>query len=109
VLLSHGALPALAATPVSPSVTNDPTAEQKLFELANQARVRTVLAPLHADDGLTEAAREHAAAIAERQQLSHQLPGEAPLAQRLATSTSLHLHGMARMSRLLPWIRSMRA
>lgn len=91
VLLSHGALPALAATPVSSSVTYDPTAERKLFELANQARVQAGLAPLHADDGLTEAAREHAAATAERQQLSHQLPGEAPLAQRLATSTSLHL------------------
>ena len=90
-LFSTGALPVFAATPVSSSVTYDPTAERKLFELANQSRVQAGLAPLHADDGLTEAAREHAAAIAERQQLSHQLPGEAPLAQRLATSTNLHL------------------
>jgi len=91
VLLSNGALPALAATTVSSSVTYDPTAERELFELANQARVQAGLAPLYTDDGLTEAAREHAAAIAERQQLSHQLPGEAPLAQRLGTSTNLHL------------------
>jgi uncharacterized protein YkwD len=90
-LISNGVLPAFAATPVSSSVTYDPTAERKLFELANQARVQAGLAPLHIDDGLTEAAREHAAAIAGRQQLSHQLPGEAPLAQRLATSTHLHL------------------
>ncbi|PYX06655.1 MAG: hypothetical protein DMG88_17570 [Acidobacteria bacterium] len=80
-----------AAAPVSSPLTYDSAAEQKLLDLANQARVQAGLAPLHPDDGLTEAAREHAAAIAERQQLSHQLPGEAPLAQRLATSTNLHL------------------
>ena len=91
VLLSNGALSAFAATPVSPSVTYDPAAERKLLELANQARVQAGLTPLRTDEGLTEAAREHAAAIAERQQLSHQLPGEAPLAQRLTASTNLHL------------------
>src|SRR5207248_5141292 len=80
-----------AAAPVSSPLTYDSAAEQKLLDLANQWRVQAGLAPLHPDDGLTEAAREHAAAIAERQQLSHQLPGEAPLAQRLATSTNLHL------------------
>ncbi|HEV2717708.1 MAG TPA: CAP domain-containing protein [Terriglobales bacterium] len=76
---------------MSSHLAYDSAAEQKLLDLANQARVQAGLAPLHTDDGLTEAAREHAAAIAERQQLSHQLPGEAPLAQRLATSTNLHL------------------
>src|SRR5437667_6206991 len=91
VLLSNGALSAFAATPVSPSVTYDPAAERKLLELANQARIQAGLTPLRTDEGLTEAAREHAAAIAERQQLSHQLPGEAPLAQRLTASTNLHL------------------
>ena len=91
VLLSNGALSAFAATPVSPSVTYDPAAERKLLDLANQARIQAGLTPLRTDEGLTEAAREHAAAIAERQQLSHQLPGERPLAQRLTASTNLHL------------------
>src|SRR5438874_2140379 len=65
VLLSNGALSAFAATPVSPSVTYDPAAERKLLELANQARVQAGLTPLRTDEGLTEAAREHAAAIAD--------------------------------------------
>src|SRR5438128_5789684 len=96
VLLSNGALSAFAATPVSPSVTYDPAAERKLLGLANQARVQAGLTPLRADEGLTEAARQHAAAIAERQQLSHQLPGERPLAQRLTASTHLHPYRRSR-------------
>jgi len=97
VLFSSGAVPvpgaarAFAAAPLSASLTYDSEAERKLFELANQARAQAGLTPLRTDEGLTEAARQHAAAIAERQQLSHQLPGEAPLAQRLTASTNLHL------------------
>jgi len=102
VLFSSGAVPGnaflpgparafAAAAPFLSSLTYDSEAEGKLLELANQARVQAGLTPLRTDEGLTEAAREHAAAIAERQQLSHQLPGEAPLAQRLTASTNLHL------------------
>ncbi len=69
---------------------DDPAAERQLFEMANQARAKAGLPPLQADEGLTQAAREHAAALAAGRQLSHQLPGEPPLAQRLASS-SLHL------------------
>ena len=65
--------------------------ERKLFDLANQARIEAGLRPLKADEGLTEAARAHAAAMAERQQLSHQLSGEPALPQRLAAETKLHL------------------
>jgi len=65
--------------------------ERKLFDLANQARMTAGLAPLSADEGLTEAARAHAAAMAAQQQLSHQLAGEPALPQRLAADSKLHL------------------
>lgn len=66
-------------------------AEQQLFALANRMRAQEGLPPLQADEGLTQAARAHAAAIAAQQQLSHQLPGEPSLAERLANSSTLHL------------------
>ncbi len=66
-------------------------AERKLFDLANQARIEAGLSPLQAEEGLTKAARAHAAAMAEQQQLSHQLAGEPALPQRLAADTKLHL------------------
>jgi len=59
--------------------------------MANKARAQAGLAPLQLDEGLTQAARAHAAALAARQQLSHQLPGEPSLAQRLAASSTVHL------------------
>ncbi len=65
--------------------------ERRLFDLANQARINVGLAPLSADEGLTEAARAHAAAMAAQQQLSHQLAGEPALPQRLAADSKLHL------------------
>ncbi len=65
--------------------------ERKLFDLANQARIEAGLAPLQADEGLTQAARAHAAAMAAQQQLSHQLSGEPALPQRLAANSKLHL------------------
>jgi uncharacterized protein YkwD len=66
-------------------------AERRLFDLANHARIEAGLAPLQADEGLTQAARAHAAAMAAQQQLSHQLSGEPALPQRLAAETKLHL------------------
>jgi uncharacterized protein YkwD len=73
------------------STPYDIEAEQQLLILANQARARAGLLPLQLDEGLTQAARQHAAALAAQQQLSHQFPGEPSLAQRLAAGTSLHL------------------
>jgi uncharacterized protein YkwD len=67
-------------------ITFDPEAEQRLLELTNAERARMGLQPLAADDGLTEAARDHAALMAEQATLSHQFPGEEPLLQRLAPS-----------------------
>lgn len=93
-----GALP--AQTPiagpegdaVSPSVSAyDAQAENDLLEKANQARAKAGLAALKPDQGMTEAARKHATAMAAQQQLSHQLDGEPSLKQRLAASSDLHL------------------
>jgi uncharacterized protein YkwD len=75
----------------SSSTPYDAEAEQQLLSLANQARARAGLLPLQPEEGLTQAARQHAFALAARQQLSHQFPGEPSLAQRLATGSSLHL------------------
>jgi uncharacterized protein YkwD len=69
----------------------DAEAERQLFDMANEERAKAGLAPLQMDAGLTQAAREHAAALAAGKQLSHQFPGEAPLTERLAASTELHL------------------
>lgn len=65
-------------------------AEQRLLDLTNADRKRNGLAPLQMDATLTSAARAHAAAMALKRDLSHQLPGEAPLGQRIA-SPLLHL------------------
>jgi len=69
----------------------DSQAEEELFDLANQDRARAGLAPLQLDASLTQAARGHAAEMAEQQQLSHQLNGEPALAQRLAATGDLRL------------------
>jgi uncharacterized protein YkwD len=47
------------------------------------------LAPLALDDSLTRAARKHSALMVAQNQLSHDLPGEPSLPQRL-TSPTLH-------------------
>jgi len=69
----------------------DSQAEEELFDLANQDRARAGLAPLQLDASLTQAARGHAAKMAEQEQLSHQLSGEPALAQRLAATGDLRL------------------
>lgn len=87
---------AAAVTPVQQlsshdSFAYDAEAERQLLDLANQARAEAGVASLEIDEGLTEAARAHAAEMAAQQQLSHQLPGEPSLIQRLATHSDLHL------------------
>jgi uncharacterized protein YkwD len=100
VLLWGGADPPKTAHPVKvslgradaradqsqPDITFDTEAEQRLLELTNAERARMGQRPLAMDGGLTAAARAHAALMAEQASLSHQLPGEAPLQQRLAPS-----------------------
>jgi uncharacterized protein YkwD len=69
----------------------DVEAERELFDLTNQARTQSGMGPLQVDEGLTQAARAHAAEMAAQQQLSHQFAGEPSLAQRLAANCALHL------------------
>ena len=68
----------------------DPRAEQRLLQLTNLERSRVGAPALQLDPGLSAAAREHAAVMAAKGELSHQFAGEAPLQDRLAVS-SLHL------------------
>lgn len=64
--------------------------EQRLLELTNAERSTHGLTPLRMDPALSAAARQHSSAMAAQRDLSHQLPGEAPLAERVATP-ALHL------------------
>ena len=85
-----GTAPAQQLSPLD-SFAYDAQAEQQLLDLSNQARADAGVALLQVDEGLTEAARAHAAEMAAQQQLSHQLPGEPSLIQRLAARSDLHL------------------
>jgi uncharacterized protein YkwD len=69
----------------------DAEAERELLNLVNQARAQAGIAPLQMDNGLTQAARAHAAVMAGQRQLSHQFTGEPSLAERLAANCTLHL------------------
>jgi uncharacterized protein YkwD len=69
----------------------DTKAERELLDLANRARKQAGLTIFQVDEGLTNAARQHAMAMAERRQLSHQFPGEPELRTRLAANSSLYL------------------
>ncbi len=106
VLLVGGAAPEKDAKPAQAKVLNtsarqqsssndsspyDAQAERELLDLANQARAQSAIAPLQMDEGLTQAARVHASAMAAQQQLSHQFSGEPSLTQRLAATCALHL------------------
>jgi uncharacterized protein YkwD len=68
----------------SPQSAQPPTAsaERALFEAANRERTAKGLAPLRWDESLATAAREHAQLLAQRNVLSHQLPGEPALEDR---------------------------
>jgi len=56
--------------------------EQFFFDSANRERIAQQLPPLKWNNALAEAARRHALRMAKQDNLSHQLPGEFPLAQR---------------------------
>ena len=71
------AVPALAQDPI------DTAGEQQLLTLINQERAKEGVAPLTWDERLTRAARKHSQLMIDRDELSHQLPGEDPLLLRL--------------------------
>jgi uncharacterized protein YkwD len=77
--------------PHAVSASYDSQAERQLLDLANQARAEARLAPLQIDEGLTRAARKHSTLMASQKQLSHDLPGEPTLPQRLAATSTLQL------------------
>ncbi len=88
----HAAQQAAIATADSqPSPSYDHEAERRLLELANRERAKAGLPPLQKDEGLTQAAREHGAAMAAQKKLSHQLSGEPNLVHRLAANTKTRL------------------
>jgi len=88
----HATLRPVAATaPDIPFEPFDSAAERQLLQLANQARAQAGAPPLALDEGLSQAARVHAEAMVEAQQLSHQFDGEPSLVQRLATAAHLQL------------------
>jgi len=82
---------ATAADDSQPSPTYDAAAERRLLEMANRERARAGLPPLQRDEGLTQAAREHGAAMAAQKKLSHQFSGEPNLVHRLAANTKTRL------------------
>jgi uncharacterized protein YkwD len=83
--------PAPATADSQPSPYYDAEAERRLLDMANRERAEVGLPPLQLDDGLARAAREHGAAMAAQQKLSHQLSGEPNLAHRLAANTKTQL------------------
>jgi len=66
-------------TPRPPSVE-----EQFFFKSANHERAEQGLPQLKWDEALAVAARKHAALMADQEELSHRLPGEAALDTRIA-------------------------
>ena len=82
-LLPHSTLTILlSAFPCSLSAQKPSAEEQFFFDSANRERVARELPPLKWNNALAKAARQHALWMAKRDDLSHQLPGEPPLAQR---------------------------
>jgi hypothetical protein len=71
------------------AIRYDQSAEQKLFQLLNQERAQNGLPPLEQNAQLQVAARDHAQLMASRRKLSHQLPREPVMRERLAL-TGLH-------------------
>ncbi len=82
---------ASAGTPDIPYAEYEVQVEQELLQRANQSRQRAGAPALVIDSGLTAAARVHAQAMLEANQLSHQFPQEQSLVQRLAATTRLQL------------------
>jgi uncharacterized protein YkwD len=82
---------ASANAPNIPYLEYEVQVEQDLLQLANQSRQRAGAPTLALDTGLSAAARTHAQAMLEANQLSHQFTGEPTLVRRLAATSSLQL------------------
>jgi hypothetical protein len=64
--------------------SSKPGPEQTLFQSANRERTTRGLPPLKWNNALATAARQHALRMAQQNTLSHQLPGEPDMANRIA-------------------------
>src|SRR5579884_600063 len=71
-------LPGRAADPADPAPVKLAEAEQKMFDLTNEARAREKLPPLKLNAKLTEAARAHSANMARQEKMEHVLDGKNP-------------------------------
>ncbi len=71
-----------------------PSVEEELVRLTNQERVKAGLPELKVEARLTAAARQHAALMAERGELAHDLSGEPNLSSRVA-ATGLRFNAVA--------------
>ncbi len=69
-------------------------AEQELFRMINRTRAEAGVPELQWNEWLAQAARQHAAEMARRGQLSHQFPGEPGLRDRIA-ATNLRFNASA--------------
>src|SRR4051812_15520616 len=77
----------IAIVALSAMCAAEPTAaEQRIFQLTNEARKDAGVDPLAWNEQAAQAARVHARMMAEKQALSHQFPGEAVLRDRLGAA-----------------------
>jgi uncharacterized protein YkwD len=82
---------ATAQAPVMPDAVADEQSERELLKLINQDRARAGVESLKIEEGLTRAAREHAAGMARQGTLTHLLPDEEGLAARVAGRSEVRL------------------
>ena len=88
-LCGAGVFLSVASSRPARAANYDEAAEQRIFELLNQARTARGLPGLEANAQLQEAARAHSQFMAARQKLSHQFRRESSVSDRLA-STGVH-------------------
>jgi hypothetical protein len=72
----------------------DSASERYLFDAANRERVSRGLPQLRWNDKLASAARQHALLMAQRNEISHQFPGEADMTAR-ASRAGAHFSALA--------------
>lgn len=79
--------------------------ERQLFNLLNQERARAGLQRLQWDPRLAESARYHAQRMAQQRQLSHLLPGEPDMGERVA-ATGIRFDAVAENVAYAPTVES---
>lgn len=88
--LSLGGQPAVAAKRLAPTAW-----EKKILKLTNKQRVKHSCRPLKQNGKLRKAAVKHSKLMAAADTLSHQLPGEASLGNRITAAGYRNWRGVA--------------